>query len=317
MPRFSPHGFIRTVIPLLNVRTRGVILADLGTPALAVANYYVVSTNMVVGAYTLAHTTASDGLARNVTCTRAVVTGADTPGTVLVTGTDLDGTVITETLTPGADTVLVAGTKAFLTITSIVGSGWVINTGNDTIVFGFGNLIGLPLAVSAAKDVVETSLAAANVTVVATGDGTLALSTVDLSSGTYNGAKQALALYRPTAETVIGATTAATFVSAYCPGYAGTIEEFGFVVGAKLAGAGGTLSFDLKDASANVIATLTITVAAATQGAQVKTTTIVSAYADLTDTSTLSIVRKATGTAFTAGAGFFYVRLRQRTQRDR
>ena len=113
------------------------------SPLAAVTNKYVTSTNMKVGAYTLAATAPGDGLAHHVTITHTTDTGADTLGTIAVVGTDLSGATITDTITPLAGTIA-HGVKAFKTITSITGAGWVISGGNDTIVVGFGDKLGLP-----------------------------------------------------------------------------------------------------------------------------------------------------------------------------
>jgi hypothetical protein len=109
-------------------------------------NYLVESTNMQVGAYTLAHTTPSDGAAHNVTVTQTAADTEDTNGTIVVVGTDLAGNAITETLIPNAGAT-VEGAKAFRTVTSVTGAGWVIDGvegTNDTIVVGFGDILGLP-----------------------------------------------------------------------------------------------------------------------------------------------------------------------------
>lgn len=101
----------------------------------AVANRYVTSTNMKVGAYTLANTTPVWQGGAFVTFSHVTVTGTDTLGTVAIVGVDTAGNVRTETITPVADST-VTGLIAFRTITSITGAGWVINTGNDTITCG-------------------------------------------------------------------------------------------------------------------------------------------------------------------------------------
>ena len=103
------------------------------------ADHYCETQNMKVGALTLTATLTPGGAsptARKVTCTRTVDGNADTPGTLLVTGKSLSGQTITETLIPGAHTVLVTGSKLFASITSVVGAGWVIDGNNDTIVVG-------------------------------------------------------------------------------------------------------------------------------------------------------------------------------------
>lgn len=103
----------------------------------AVTNRIVASTNMIVGAYTI----ANGGVpvwsgAANITITHTTVAaGTDTLGTITIVGTDRNGQAISEVLTPVADST-VTGTKAFRTVTSATGAGWVIAGGNDTIVIG-------------------------------------------------------------------------------------------------------------------------------------------------------------------------------------
>lgn len=116
-----------------------------GSPAAASANYIVESTNMKNGAYTVAHATLD--VARNVTVTQTAVGVADTAGTITVAGTNIYGEAISEEITPSAGST-VQGAKAFKTITSVTGSGWIINEGNDTIVVGTGGKLGLPVCLS-------------------------------------------------------------------------------------------------------------------------------------------------------------------------
>jgi hypothetical protein len=114
--------------------------------ATADVDYFVVSVDMKVGAYTLANTVMPGNCARNVTVTQTAVGTEDTNGTVVVVGTDLAGNAITETLTPN-DGATVAGTKAFRTLTSITGAGWAVDGAektNDKVTVGFGDIIGLP-----------------------------------------------------------------------------------------------------------------------------------------------------------------------------
>lgn len=159
---------------------------SLGAPIVATTNRIVTSTNMKVGSYTIA---AQPDVPRNITVTATTVaTGADTPGTIVVTGTDNLDAVITETIVPSQGST-VAGTKAFKTVTSVVGAGWVIAGGNDTIVVGVGNLIGLPVTLTPATGYAITSLSGTLAHSATTGGATRALSTVDASGGTYNGTK--------------------------------------------------------------------------------------------------------------------------------
>lgn len=109
-------------------------------------NKYVTATDMKVGAYTLAATAPGDGLAHNVTVKHTAGDTADTLGTVTVVGTNVAGASISETITPQSGTT-VQGAKAFKTITSVTGAGWVIDAvegTEDTIEVGFGEKLGLP-----------------------------------------------------------------------------------------------------------------------------------------------------------------------------
>lgn len=101
----------------------------------AVANRYVTSTNMIVGAYGLANTTPVWQGAAFVTVTHTSVGAADTLGTIIVVGVDLAGNVRTDTIVPLAGSVA-TGVIPLRTITSITGAGWVIGAGNDTITVG-------------------------------------------------------------------------------------------------------------------------------------------------------------------------------------
>lgn len=130
-----------------------------GSPVVDDVDYYVASTNMKNGAYTLAKT-APDCGARNVTVTQTAGDTEDTNGTITVTGTNLAGEVISEVITPNAGET-VAGAKAFASITSIVGAGWAIDAAegtNDTITVGFGALIGLPDKLADTAQVLAASL---------------------------------------------------------------------------------------------------------------------------------------------------------------
>ena len=101
----------------------------------AVTNRFVTSVNMANGAYTVANASPTWSGGCLVTATITAVTGNDTPGTLTIVGTGVNGQPLTEVLT-----LVAAGTatssNAFRTITSLTQAGWVINTGNDTIVVG-------------------------------------------------------------------------------------------------------------------------------------------------------------------------------------
>lgn len=104
----------------------------------AVTNRFVTSTDMKVGAYTLAN--ASPVWAGGCLVTVTVTAGdtADTMGTVVVVGKDLHGIAVTDTLTPVAGET-VTGTQVFRSLTSVTGVGWAIDESEanaDAIVVG-------------------------------------------------------------------------------------------------------------------------------------------------------------------------------------
>lgn len=150
----------------------------LGTPRAVEAARAVSSANMKVGAYTIAN---QPDVARNVSVTHTAVSTVDTLGTITFVGTDYNGDALTEVITPSNGTV-VNGTKAFKTITSITGAGWVAGSTADTITAGYGSLIGLPVALPDATGTVLGTLDT-TVAVKTTTGTTLATSTVTEASG--------------------------------------------------------------------------------------------------------------------------------------
>ena len=168
---------------------------DLGKPVVADVDRYVENTDMKVGAYTIA---AQPDIPRNVTVTRTETTALDTGGTIVITGTNILDEVITETITVGATTVTVAGTKAFKAITEIKGVGWEVATAADKITVGCGNELGLPFALSNALDapfgVLGGTMLACATTV--TDPPTVEGTTIDMNAGTYDGVKEAQVLAR-------------------------------------------------------------------------------------------------------------------------
>lgn len=151
------------------------------------ADQYVVSVDMKVGAYTLAATTPSTAGARHVTCTRTAVGTADTPGTLVVVGKDLAGQTITETLTVGAHTVLVTGTKLFASVASVTGAGWVIDAvegTKDTIVVGEDDICVVAEGTGVLHSIIIGTTAAGSIT-IADKTGTLALLKASIPEGVY------------------------------------------------------------------------------------------------------------------------------------
>lgn len=150
----------------------------------AVANHFVTSTNMKVGAYTLANTTmpTTPG-ARRITVTHTTATGADTLGTITVTGTDLNGKAQVEVITPVASSTA-TGSKWFVTVSDVTGAGWVINGGNDTLTVGAaaGSAV---LASDGMLYAIVVNTTAAGTIAVADGAGTFATLKSSIAEGSY------------------------------------------------------------------------------------------------------------------------------------
>ena len=98
----------------------------------AVADLIVASADMKVGPYTKATDPTSPSL---ITVTVAATSTADTMGTITITGTDITDAVISETVVPVAGST-VSTTRAFKTVTTVVGAGWVVADGADKITVG-------------------------------------------------------------------------------------------------------------------------------------------------------------------------------------
>ena len=121
------------------------VMYDPGAPPTATVDRIVTVTDMIVGAYVVANAIPLGGGAMNVTVTTAVAGGIDTMGTIDIVGTDLDDQVLLETIIPATDAT-VQGLRAFKTVVSVTGVGWIVDGGvdYDQITVGFGSLIGLP-----------------------------------------------------------------------------------------------------------------------------------------------------------------------------
>lgn len=103
-------------------------------------------------------------------------------------------------------------------------------------------------------------------------------------------------------------------------GYVQTLEKITFISTVALAGAGGTQTFKVRKGgpTGTVIATLTVALADFQTSAGKSKAAAVAAgdegLARFGDTDTLSFTRDASGTAFSAGAGQFFLTWRQRPQ---
>lgn len=176
-------------VGLIKTNLRSVVEYAPGSPVVLADNRFVTSTNMKVGAYTLAATTMPEAaIARRLLITVTQVGGFnDTMGTLDIVGTDIAGAALTETVAPTA-----AGTKltlnAFKTLTSITGAGWVRDAGvgsEDTIKIGTSDSIGLPDKLADTAQVLECSLGGvkeATAPTVTVDASVLAKNTVDPNS---------------------------------------------------------------------------------------------------------------------------------------
>lgn len=179
--KFSWEWKAQTEVPGTTAQVHTILEFALGSPVVDDVDRIVTSTDMKVGAYTLA---AQPDVPRNITVTQTKVDAEDTNGTIVIVGTDIAGNAITETLTPNAG-VTVAGAKAFKTVTSVTGVGWVIGGGNDTITVGVGSLIGLPYLLPADSLVIAGTLAGtreATLPTITKSTTVLSQNTVDFTS---------------------------------------------------------------------------------------------------------------------------------------
>jgi hypothetical protein len=158
----------------------------LGQPVLADVDRIVDDQAFADGSLTIA---AQLDCPRNITI---ALTDADNSctGTILVTGKDNQGRAVTETISPdglgGGKTL--TGTKIFASVTSVVVSLAAGAGGGDLVNVGVGNKIGLPLDIAASSKVLDVYLGGTRIAAPTIVTGT-SISTVDVSAGTYDGAK--------------------------------------------------------------------------------------------------------------------------------
>jgi len=161
---------------------------NIAAAPVADANGFKTSVDMKVGAYILDATAPTFG-ARHVTCTRTR-DGAggteDTPGTLILVGKDLAGSTITETLVPGAHTVVVTGTKFFASLTSATGAGWVVDAGagKDTLEIGWDAVCAVATGNGTLHGIVINTTAAGIIT-IADAQGSIAVIPVSVAVGTF------------------------------------------------------------------------------------------------------------------------------------
>jgi hypothetical protein len=152
----------------------------------AVTDRLVTSTNMKVGAYALAHSTAAVTGGFLVTVAHTSADTADTLGTIVVVGKNLAGQTVTETITPVADST-VTGAVIFGSITSVTGVGWAIDGAegtNDTLVVGTAAGCYVMGSGGVLHAIVVNATAAASVA-VSDARGTIATLKASIGEGTY------------------------------------------------------------------------------------------------------------------------------------
>jgi hypothetical protein len=180
----------------VTVAERGVLTAllsgaaafplSLGAPILVDDDRIVESVDWDDGTLVIA---AQPDVPRNIVIT---LTDGDnsTTGTITVTGLDINGRAVVETMSPdgAGNGKSLTGTKIFKTVSSVVISLSAGSGDDDHVIVGLGNLIGTPVDLAAAAEVVLVRLDGtidADVT-IATGVST---SGVNSSAHTYNGIK--------------------------------------------------------------------------------------------------------------------------------
>ncbi len=157
----------------------------LGAATVAVADQFVVSVDMKVGAYTLANAGAMPTAgARHVTVTHTAGDTVDTLGTITVTGRALSGQSISETIMPVANST-VTGTKWFASVNAPTGAGWVIDAAEgtkDTITVGCGADVIVAEGQGTLHAVVVNTTAAGTITLADAG-GTIAVIVASITEG--------------------------------------------------------------------------------------------------------------------------------------
>jgi hypothetical protein len=124
----------------------------------------------------------------------------------------------------------------------------------------------------------------------------------------------------PTHTGYLDGTGAITFLSAAAlPGFVATLEKIVYTVTLAHTGSGGTQTFKVRKggATGTVVATITLALASVgTIGNQVIASVAAAddVNARFIDSDTLSFTRDASGTAYTAGNGFFTLIWRQKPQ---
>jgi hypothetical protein len=85
--------------------------------------------------------------------------------------------------------------KAFKTVTAVTGAGWAVDgveATADTITVGVGDVLGLPVIIDLASEVLMGFVGVAPIVPTVIANAAISLCTADLASGTYDGTKVVL-----------------------------------------------------------------------------------------------------------------------------
>ena len=181
----------RAVSELADLNTGGLLSLFLGLPIVATTDRVVADVLIANGALTVA---AQPDLPRNLTVTMTDADSGVTAGDVTVVGTDKDGNAVTEvfTVANAGGTQTLTGTKLFASVTSATAANFAGNAAGDNIKVGVGDLIALPFDINNTSAVKHVYLGGVRIAAPTVAVGLY--SSIDASSGTYNGAKALHAL---------------------------------------------------------------------------------------------------------------------------
>jgi hypothetical protein len=166
--------------------------AYLGNPIAADNDRIVVSVNLTNVALTIA---AQPDVPRNLTCDVTDTTPSITAGTITFVGKDPKGRTITEVMDL-ADSLTFVGEKIFASVTSATVAGATVlgGSGDETVIVGVGNVIGLPNDIKASSAITHVYLNQVRVAAPTIAAG-VSESGVDASASTYANTKPLIVWY--------------------------------------------------------------------------------------------------------------------------
>ena len=158
------------------LRNIEIMQADGGPPDAADTDAFFVAIEPIAGTWVDVVIANQPDVPRNVTFGIVDANSSITGATLEITGTDSQGRALQETIsTSVAGTQTVVGERCFATITSAryIVSG-VVTVGADTVQGGYGDILGLPLAIADISDVKNRRQ-----------DGNSAVGTLSIPTGTH------------------------------------------------------------------------------------------------------------------------------------